>query len=338
MELRNLTPFPHLLFESVDEDRDEFGVAVLSGSFDIGSASQLLVSEVQEEITIAEEYFGEPNESSIKRASSLAPMKLSSDIHINASAHSPSGKPEKRWNVKIEVGAWQKEIHVTGPRTYDKTAKGWELSEPIEVMEVPLDYEKAYGGLYQEKGKLNSHPQNFIGVGHYDTSEEKETWIAPQIVSVDDPNPKFGEKTKVEGVGAIAPTWQPRVKHAGTYDDDWLENVWPYLPADFEYEFWNSAHPDLVMPEYLKGDEAIKLHHLSSDQLMSFALPGYHIYLLCRMKDGSIIKNSLNLDTVHIDAPTKKVFLTWRGVHPPAAPIRVLELRIQSPEDQETQT
>jgi len=337
MEFRNLTPFPPLIFESVDEDRTKFGVVVLRGTFNIGANNELLASEIQEDILTQDEFYGEPNESSMKISSNLAPFKPTSDIHINANAHSPSGKPEQRWNIKVEIGELVKEIHVTGPRSYNKEASNWELSEPIEVTQVQLNYEKAYGGFFEKGKAIKTHPQNFIGAGFNDNSEEKDTFTAPQIVSIEDQDPKFGETTKVEGIGAIAPTWLPRAKYAGTYDDEWLENTWPHLPSDFKFEFWNSAHPDLITSEYLKGDEIVRLHHLSPEKLISFSLPGYEMYLLCRMQDGNMIKSPLHLDTLHIDVPAKKVFLAWRGLYPVEAPTRVLEARIKVPANQQAQ-
>jgi len=332
MEFRNLTPFPHLLFESTDQQRTEFGVAVLRGTFEIGT-NELLISEVQEEILMQDEFYGEENVSSIRYESSLAPLKPSTDIHINANAYAPSGKPEKRWNVKVEVGELIKEIHVTGPRSYDKRATGWELSEPIEVIEVPMLYENAFGGLFEKEGEIVTQPRNFVGVGFVDESCGKESHSAPQIVSLEDLDPKFGESTKVEGIGVVSPTWAPRVNLAGSYDDEWLENTWPHLPANFQFEFWNSAHPDLVCPEYLTGKESVKLHHLSPQGLIAFTLPGYEMHLLCRMEDGNMIKSPLNLDTVHIDVHVGKVYLTWRAIYPSVAAMRVLEARINVPKN-----
>jgi len=47
--------------------------------------------------------------------------------------------------------------------------------------------------------------------------------------------------------GPIGRGWSERLKYAGTYDDDWLENVFPFLPA-----YYQAAPADQQLL-YLKG-------------------------------------------------------------------------------------
>ena len=65
----------------------------------------------------------------------------------------------------------------------------------------------------------------------------------------------------------VARPWTSRLKYAGTYDDAWLhatrEDVAAGRPADyardFDPRFFQCAHPGLILPDYLEGDEEIVL-------------------------------------------------------------------------------
>ena len=125
MLFRNYTPFPPLQFESRDEQRNDFGVIVLRGTFQIENGRRLRLVQKQEPLIMADEYYGEPGQSSLKYESSIAPYKPKTDILINANAYSPSGKPEKQWTAGIQFGSIKKEIQVTGPRRWERGFAGW---------------------------------------------------------------------------------------------------------------------------------------------------------------------------------------------------------------------
>jgi hypothetical protein len=53
------------------------------------------------------------------------------------------------------------------------------------------------------------------------------------------------------------------------------------MPADFNYRFYNGAHPDLQVKGFLTGNEPVELNNLTPEGLMRFSLPG--ITPLCRV-------------------------------------------------------
>jgi len=157
---------------------------------------------------------------------------------------------------------------------------------------------------------------------------------APQIESPADPVREFGRHYAPQGFGVITKTWQPRLELAGTYDKEWLENIWPNLPDDFDFSYWNSAHSELQIP-YLKGDESIALTNMTPEGKLSFTLPGHTPYVLVRFETGDIGPAPAHLDTLIIDPDKRLVTLAWRTTVAVDPEVRVLEARLIRKEDRD---
>jgi hypothetical protein len=335
MEFRNFTPFPSLQFESRDEKKRDFGVAVLRGTFDIVPDRPLAPAEDQAPLVMADVYHGEPGRSSLKLENNIAPYKPKTDIHLEAEAHAPSGRPEKTWRVGLKVGRINKQLLVTGPRFWrHHFVRGWRITAPLPCVKAPVRYENAFGGVLGEADHMHVCEENMVGSGFgplsmFDTSR---VIAAPQIMSPDKPVMKLGGAYRPDGLGPIAPGWSPRCRYGGTMDDRWRKTRWPDLPEDFRFDFYNSAHPDLIYPGFVQGDEEVVLFRLSPIPELRFTLPGLICGLLVRWEDGQMVPLPMQLDTVHMEVPAMKVFLVWRGVYPLGKPIRVLEARMKQPD------
>jgi hypothetical protein len=138
--------------------------------------------------------------------------------------------------------------------------------------------------------------------------------------------------------------WLPRRNSAGTYGDRWLAERHPYLPADFAFEYWNSAPEDQQIP-WLEGDEVIALYNLcpqavvgarsdhSGNTLVRFALPGHEPLVLVRYVGGEMQPWPARIDTLYIDfgmrdgAPLR-IVTVHRAVVPIDPPVRVVEARM----------
>ncbi len=332
MLFRNYTPFPPLQFESRDEKRNDFGVIVLRGTFTIEHGRRLRLVQEQEPLVMADDYYGEPGQSSIRYESSIAPYKPKTDVLVNATAYSPTRQPEKQWLAGIQFGNVVKQIQVTGPRKWEKGFGGWRLT-PIEpVTSVPVLYEYAYGGNYREGDKHELCDENYVGVGFVNPKVTTPV-KCPQILPADYGTPEFGTPIPVEGLGVVAPAWRPRRDKAGTFNVIWEKTRWPDLPEDFSFEFYNTASTGLTLPGFANGTETVHLKNLTPNGSLSFQLPCFELATLLRFEDGRVLPGPIVLDTVHIDLSINRVFLTWRGVVPVNVPLRVLEVRMKAPED-----
>ncbi|EYF02509.1 DUF2169 family type VI secretion system accessory protein [Chondromyces apiculatus] len=334
MIVRNYTPFRTLLFDARDVAGREFGVFVMRGTFDLVPGAALRPSPEQRALVEVDVWHGAPNESSVYVESDLAPFKPRADILVNAVAHAPEGRPLPEWAVRVQVGMLSKALRVTGPRHWTREGDGWTLSEPEPVAEVPLRYEHAFGGTWKTNwGGASLCKENPVGVGHVgDELPQGDAPIpAPQIDSPEQPVTEVGKAYAPEGLGPIARSWQPRLARAGTFDEPWQRSRWPELPEDFEFTFHNAAHPDLIYPDFLNGDEEVTLEGMTPEGALRCYLPGYKLGLLLRHMDGSLAIAPVFLDTLFLDVPAGQAHLTWRAPVVKTKPIRVLEARMAHP-------
>lgn len=210
--------------------------------------------------------------------------------------------------------------------------RGWRLSEPKAVREVPIRYELAFGGSLTRpqrgSGDMLVEPdeRNPIGRGWIDaelTSTDR-AMPAPQIEDPDRPIVAPHARPAPAGFGPIPPAWLPRRPLGGTFDAHWKQNVWPNWPADYDFAYHNSSHPDLAYPGFLRGDEKIRLDGLHQDGApRTLSLPGDAIAAGIGYGDRGLTTSLLALDTLFLDVADPdpdehRVFLTWRMTFDPA--------------------
>lgn len=329
MLFRNYSPFPPLYFESRDEKQQDFGVVALRGTFQIEDRQRLRMTEVQDPIVFSDEYFGDPQETSLKTQACLIPFKPSTDVFVTANAYSPTHRPETSWSVDMKFGAIGKQLTVTGPRTWERRLGGFSLTKPQPVSEVPIMYEAAYGGrYYDEDGELKVCPENPVGRGFLPRGNS-ESSAAPQVFATEAEarNLSYGRATPAVGFGPIAPNWAPRCNRVGTYNEMWKRTRFPDLPGDFDFAFYNAASTGLTLDGFAKGDEVVELTNMTKGRRVVFALPAFQLASLMRFDSGAVIPGPVMLDTVHINAITMCVHLVWRTIYPVNAGLRAFEIR-----------
>lgn len=184
---------------------------------------------------------------------------------------------------------------------------------------------------------------NPLGLGFieswYAKYHEIEDYAMPQIEHPDHPLDAIKFKALIKdqahindpcyqphGFGFIGRAWLPRRLKAGTYDDEWVKNRHPYLPFDFDFNYWNAAPADQQIP-YPKPGFQIELQHLNQQGLMKVQLPHSSASLLLRMNDGNFIPVLMNLDTLIIDTQKEILSLTYRYLLSCEAPVRIIEAR-----------
>jgi hypothetical protein len=300
---------------------------VLKGRYEIHNGQPLKLAPEPGPLTMADEYYGDPTTSSLKRESDLAPFKPRTDIHFtNSVAFAPGGKSAPRWQVQVQVGPVQKVLQVTGPRQWLRASAGWKLTEPELATEVPLRYENAFGGAWRhtdEHGVCEENPlgKGFVNSKYLDTAQPVP---APQIESPQEPITELGKMHRPQGLGPLARAWQPRRRKAGTFDNAWLKERWPGLPRDFNFEHYNSSHPDLIAPAHFRGDEPVALQGLTPEGTLSFRLPGHVVRVALCGTNGRIVPVVMLLDTVEIDAGRRACSLVWRMRLPKELPLRAV--------------
>ncbi len=173
-----------------------------------------------------------------------------------------------------------------------------------------------------EEGRplLDTDHRNPLGRGKMSAEQTDHTKpvAAPQIEDIDAPVCEPFKDYAPQSLSPIPPAWLPRRPLGGTYDQNWIDTVWPAWPADYDFAYHNSAHPDLIVKPYLKGGEKVILSGLSSwAKIVEFDLPGEDLFVDFVREDGTSERARMNLDTVFLDIGPKalhswRVYLSWR--------------------------
>ncbi|BCQ26029.1 DUF2169 domain-containing protein [Caballeronia sp. NK8] len=349
MDFRNYTPFPAMAFASVAPKNRRFRTVVLRQTFEL-RAGALTLAQAQTSLVTSDIYYGKPNESSVRAESDLAPYKPRCDVIVCAAAHAPGKRAVPQFDVGVKLTGTKgssllnQRLRVTGARAFTRSESDWLLGEPEPFTTLALCYEHALGG--ECRIKRNDEPMqhascatNPLGAGFitqwYVDAARPERVTAPRIEALDDPIGSDGWSAWLSsenaampppmGLGVIGRSWTPRLQLAGTYDDQWLETRHPGLPDDFDFAYWNGAHPALQTP-HLKGDETLVLTNLVSadhpqacvnaqgDTELKLPLPG-HLPMGLLYTGGGLGHAALNLDTLHVDVTQAipQVALVWRA-------------------------
>lgn len=348
MKLENFTPFPNLRFFASDATGREFGVLLVKGTYKIRSDGTLTPARIQEPLSFTDDYEGEVNLSSLRMPSDIVPKKPRADVILRAEARAPGGKPLASWIVAVRVEGrhvLEKRLRVTGPRRWEpqwgvsagvletlspserrRAFAGWRLGDPEPATSIPIRYEAAFGGLQDKRSTDSDAPffvadeRNPIGCGWLDCDAipSEHPVPAPQIEAADDPiGEPFQDHVPV-GFGAIPPAWLPRRPLGGTFDQNWIDTIWPDWPPDYSYGYHQSAHPDLIYPEHLTGEETVRLTGLGGQGgERVIRLPGHMVIAELERHDGEIVCGPMELDTLLIDVADEdparhRVHLSWR--------------------------
>lgn len=341
MKLRSHIEFPAFLFRQYNP-LGEMNVAVtVSALFDIADGRNLSPSADQREIQKSDEYTGpeKPTRHLLRQADFL-PYKIGTDVTAIAQAWSPSGEPEISWLAGIRVAAQDKLLRVHGPRAwYYDDKDGWRLTQTEAAISAPLDYYHAYGGKIPVNDEKTEevHLYNPLGPGIVDgeTADKSLQYKAPQIEDQNAPIENIVDEYTPQGFAPIHPAWRFRQQYVGTYDKDWLATQHPFLPPDFDYRFYNCAHPDLIFEPFLQGAEIIQLANLHPHhKQMHFALPDKYWGTVASYKNGTTVRSPMALDGVHFELlqTTPKVRITWRAAFPWGVGIDFVDIgKIENP-------
>lgn len=294
-------------------DRDQEGqhqwIVAVKGTFDVHPDGHTTLAEQQNEPLLAPQYTAEPGLSSLRYAADLLLPKPTTDILVNGSAHAPGGRPSSEFTVSVQVGAVKKRLLVHGDRTWDDGIFGSKPSRASPVLQVPLAYERAFGGYDSSDADPRRHrlePRNPVGCGLMDASGRRIGALAPNFEYPDGDV----EKTGPAGFGPIDSHWSPRRELMGTYDDTWRAERLPLLPADWKPQSLLCAPADQQPPHPLWGGEPVELINLHPSGTVRFVLPRVHLAFATHI-DRRVEEHRARLSTVIIEPDMSRVMMVW---------------------------
>lgn len=313
----NATPFAAIGFEQWHRDGPTMAVVAVRGSYIVDPDGALSLADKQA-IVLADEFAGDPHRSPLVRPSDLVPFKPATDVTFLGDLVSGDGAAHPVLEGAITVGGRRVTICGTGVRHWEAKGETWNLSEPEPTDRIALCYTHANGGRLIGNPNGAADPRNPIGTGLIDPAFSPKgcDFAAPRLFWPQDPiHDDFSAPPFPATFGPMAPWWRTRQQHAGSYDDEWVSDRHPRLPADFNYAFYNCAHPALLFPGYLAGSMSLELCNLGTAGKMSVHLPEEVPVARFSYSDGREVSVALNLDGVHLDFRNTpwQLDLTWRG-------------------------
>ena len=315
LQLKNETPFKAAIAVLPNEKAIDTVYVIIKATFSLGR--KLEVAEKQSPVVTADEYWGEPGKSSLKYASEFHLTKPSTDIVMIGEACAPNKRRVEQLDVLLQVGALKKMIRIFGDRKWVDDVLGLGISHPVPFETMPVVYERAFGGVHEldiEKQQVFFDAHNPVGTGFKGKKSNREI-KGSALPNLEDPL-RLISKPEDQPVpacfGYVAPSWEPRKSFAGTYDEGWMKKRAPYLPADFNRRYFNSAHPDLVCRDYLKGGEPVAITNMSASGPLKFSLPQCEFDVLVEIAERTE-RPAIHLETVLIEPNENRLCLSWRG-------------------------
>jgi hypothetical protein len=321
MELINATRMVAGYAMGLEPSGRELLVVVVKGTFRIPveSGAPPTLHEEQAPLIMADEFFGEPGLSAPRHEVDFAPRKRRCDVLLNGSAYAPAGRPAERVVVGFGIGGWSKSFAVVGDRAwFEAGAVQSTAPEPFTVM--PINYDRAFGGTdlrHADPAQHAAYMANPSGRGFHRhlTREWLEGSPLPNTeeaaVAVSRPDGSY----RPMSFGAIGRHWEPRRQYAGTYDQRWLDDEFPFLPSDFDDRYFQSAPLDQQLPLPL-GAQPVFLSNLTADGYRQFTLPNFEAPIQIFPRKGPREELVAHTDTIVVEPDLARVTMTWRVARP----------------------
>lgn len=320
LEVSNSTPFPAACVPFTDAEGREQLVVVVKATYQVeprtGAAT---TAEEQVPILRADEYHGEPGESSIRAEADTCPPKPGCDVILAGHAY-PRRPKDPYVDVGLTLGSLRKTVRVFGDRAWRKGLGGWQPSPPEPFERVPLIWERAFGGVDTTSPKPEEHawePRNPVGTGLIATgsAERMEGLALPNLEDPESPVKRWKDRPDPMGFGVVGRGWKPRCDLAGTYDEKWQEERSPLLPLDFDPRYFNAAAAGLVAEGPLSGGETLRVAGAHPSGEMLARLPRRALAVTAWVK-GELRRAEPALDTVRIEPDEERILLIWRASIP----------------------
>ncbi len=116
--------------------------------------------------------------------------------------------------------------------------------------------------------------------------------------------------------GPLGRNWAQRACYAGTYDANWQENIFPFLPTDFDERYFQSAPADQQL-DVFHGGQSVSLLNLTHPALtpsgrLDFALPDLGMTARCEYKNGVPGTYARRADTLLLEPDKQRFCVVWQ--------------------------
>ena len=327
MELINATRMLAGYTMGLEPSGRELLVVVVKGTFRLPLEDEppghFALADEQVPLVMADTFTGEPGLSAPVHEVDFAPRKPRCDILLLGRAYAPHGKPSTRVEVGVRVGSWTKTMAVVGPRHWECGVAGATASPPGVFVQQPISYDVAFGGVdlrHEDAAQHAAYMANPVGRGFH--QHIKAAWVdgapLPSTEAIGEAvrDPKGNYRPMA--FGPVGRHWSGRAPFAGTYDDAWLADHFPFLPPDFDERYYQAAPADQQLPldSFKQGPVDVALANLTPSGLTRFTIPHLVAPVHIFPKHGEREDYTACLDTIVIEPDARRFTLSWRVARP----------------------
>ena len=321
MELINATRMTAGYNMGLEVSGRELLVVVIKGTFVLPKpGEQVRLADEQLPLIMADTFTGAPGFSSPIHEIDFAPRKHACDVLLTGHARAPEGTQVTRLRAGLRVGTMEKMFDVVGDRVWQAGLTGISASAPLPFTEMPISYDRAFGGAdrYDEdESEHDAYLPNPVGRGWH--KHLKNAWVdgspLPNTEEVGKAVSFPSDKYAPMSLGPLGRGWPQRARFAGTYDQRWLDDVFPFLPKDFDERYYQSAPEDQQLP-LPKGPLEVVLSGFAADGMRQFMLPHFEAPVNVFTKRSERKVSVAALDTIMFDLEAMRFTMTWRYVYP----------------------
>jgi len=278
------------------------------------------LADEQLPLVMADTFTGEPGFSAPVYEIDYAPRKHACEVLLVGSAHSPEGRQVARMHVGVRVGPMEKAFAVVGDRIWQAGLTGISASPPKHFTTMPISYDLAFGGAdrrSEDPAEHDAYLPNPVGRGWH--KHLKNAWVdGTPLPNTEEIGKAVGfpdDKYRPMALGPLARGWPQRARFAGTYDEQWLAEVFPFLPKDFDERYYQAAPEDQQLP-VPKGPMEVVLSGFTADGARQFMLPHFEAPVHVFPKRGEREDYSATLDTIAFEPDLERVTMSWRVARP----------------------
>ncbi len=318
MQIWNQMGYPHQFTMGMDKAGHEWLVVVVKGTFDFPAQPGGLVQKSAEQVPLvmADMATGLPGYSATLWETDFAFRKPRCDVVANGCAYAPGGRPTERVPVGIKVGNWSKLFEVVGHREWRAIGPLFTATAPQPFLKLPISYDVAWGGvdrLDPDDELPASYKLNPVGTGW---SRARNQRFIPglrlpntQAVGEEIRSP-FGDY-KPMSFGPMGRGWPGRIEYGGTYDQNWIDNVFPFLPRDFDERYFQMSPTDQQIA-HPRGGEEVVLVNLTQEGRVGFRLPSTSLPITLFKGGERSFEANIHPDTILLEPENRRFSLVWR--------------------------
>jgi hypothetical protein len=256
----NTTPYLAEAFTALDKTCVKSCVVVVRATFEVDGGGDCRISERQSPFVFADTSYADPETTSVRVESDFVPVKPRAEVLLDAVAMAPGGRATDRVEVALLGPSINKRAIVTGERRWFRGALGIQATRPTPFRTIPLAWHLTFGGTdrsFGDEAQTRSDPRNPAGRGfHVNASPAAiDGRFLPCVEHPQSRIANWDDRPEPIGFGPVPRFAADRARHAGTYDQRWMDNTLPFLPADFDDRYYLAAAPDQQLAALAEGME-----------------------------------------------------------------------------------